>query len=380
MRRRQQIGRGMRLPVMANGHRVHDDTVNQLTVIAGEPFARFAAALQREIEDETGIRFGNRIADRRKREDISLKDDALDDPNFVALWEKVSQRTTYQVEFDTEAVVANALARIADMPRIEKPKFRLHRTGIKMNHEYGVENGSALEMGEVELVGERTVPDLAGEITKRVNLSRATVSRILGDCDRLSEARNNPAVFIDQVVQALDDALFEQIALGIVYHPTGERWRAERLENTYPATSVSRHILEVTKSITDKVALDSNIEVEFAKYLEDDPEILLYIKLPSWFKVDTPIAAYNPDWAIVRDGPEGVRLYLVGETKGGDDFEKLRWEHEKFKIICGGHHFTAIDVPFKYGKNPVEVDIHYPGLFPDAVVDMPFASDAHAEA
>ena len=56
--RRQTLGRGLRLCVNQQGVRVRDDGVNTLTVIANESYQQFADNLQREIEADTGIRFG----------------------------------------------------------------------------------------------------------------------------------------------------------------------------------------------------------------------------------------------------------------------------------------------------------------------------------
>ena len=56
--RRQTIGRGLRLCVNQDGARQRGFEVNTLTVIARESYEEFADNLQREIEDETGIRFG----------------------------------------------------------------------------------------------------------------------------------------------------------------------------------------------------------------------------------------------------------------------------------------------------------------------------------
>ena len=56
--RRQTIGRGLRLCVNQNGERLRGFEVNTLTVIATESYEQFAEKLQKEIEDETGIRFG----------------------------------------------------------------------------------------------------------------------------------------------------------------------------------------------------------------------------------------------------------------------------------------------------------------------------------
>ena len=57
-RKRQEIGRGLRLPVNQDGERIHDPLVNRLTVIANEAYEQFARALQTEYEEDTGQRFG----------------------------------------------------------------------------------------------------------------------------------------------------------------------------------------------------------------------------------------------------------------------------------------------------------------------------------
>ena len=67
MKKRQEIGRGLRLPVNIDGQRVYDDSVNILTVIANESYADFSRKLQTEIEEETGIRFGGRIKNHDDR-------------------------------------------------------------------------------------------------------------------------------------------------------------------------------------------------------------------------------------------------------------------------------------------------------------------------
>jgi len=55
---RQKIGRGLRLCVDQEGNRIEDRDINILHVMANESFAEFAASLQKEIEAETGIKFG----------------------------------------------------------------------------------------------------------------------------------------------------------------------------------------------------------------------------------------------------------------------------------------------------------------------------------
>jgi type III restriction enzyme len=104
---------------------------------------------------------------------------------------------------------------------------------------------------------------------------------------------------------------------------------------------VSR-MLEVKKSIYDAIEYDSGTEERFAKDLDSREDIKLFIKLPPWFMVETPIGTYNPDWAIVKQpDDEGERLYLVKETKSTLDRTELRPDEES-KIKCGEAHFEVL--------------------------------------
>ena len=55
---RQKVGRGLRLCVNQDGERVEDKNINILHIMANESFAEFADTLQREIEEDTGVKFG----------------------------------------------------------------------------------------------------------------------------------------------------------------------------------------------------------------------------------------------------------------------------------------------------------------------------------
>ncbi len=73
--RRQTIGRGLRLCVnSATGERVRGFDVNTLTVIATEGYEQFAANLQKEIENDSGIRFG--IVEKHQFASIPVTDAA----------------------------------------------------------------------------------------------------------------------------------------------------------------------------------------------------------------------------------------------------------------------------------------------------------------
>lgn len=58
VKKRQEIGRGLRLCVNQNGERLHGSSINTLTVMANESYDEFAKKLQTEYENDEGIRFG----------------------------------------------------------------------------------------------------------------------------------------------------------------------------------------------------------------------------------------------------------------------------------------------------------------------------------
>ncbi|MBY6260840.1 DEAD/DEAH box helicase [Azospirillum sp. 412522] len=72
--RRQTIGRGLRLCVNQEGERVHGFEINTLTVVSTEGYREFAENLQREIEADTGIRFG--VVERHQFAAIPIMDEA----------------------------------------------------------------------------------------------------------------------------------------------------------------------------------------------------------------------------------------------------------------------------------------------------------------
>ena len=91
---------------------------------------------------------------------------------------------------------------------------------------------------------------------------------------------------------------------------------------------------------------------DFADALEKNQDVLLYAKLPGWFKVPTPLGSYNPDWAVLiqKDGMQ--RLYFVVETKSSLFTGDMR-NKESAKIECGKAHFKALAV----GENPARYEV-----------------------
>lgn len=113
--------------------------------------------------------------------------------------------------------------------------------------------------------------------------------------------------------------------------------------------------VEVQKSIYERVVVDSIIEKNFAIAIDKRSDVLLFVKLPWWYKIDTPVGKYNPDWAIALKG--GEVIYIVRETKGTTNLDKLPFEMEKTKVLSGAAHFEELDVSYKVVKFAEDVRV-----------------------
>ena len=102
------------------------------------------------------------------------------------------------------------------------------------------------------------------------------------------------------------------------------------------------------------IVYDSEVERRFAEELDRTETIKLFVKLPYWFKIETPLGTYNPDWAILKHDKKV--LYLVRETKSTKNFEKLRTS-EAEKIRCGRRHFEELGVDFAVVAEANEVQV-----------------------
>lgn len=363
-RRRQQIGRGLRLPVMSNGERCRVEEVNHLTIVATETFEAFAASLQKELRDENGIEFADLVRNKRERVDLLPKEEFWKMPGFEALWERISLRTRYSLDFTTDAFVSEAVRRLKNCEPISELKFNVSKHAIgEISTEQGIVQGEVRVKSAKSLNTKIRFPDILGELSSVTPLSRSTIHRVISESGRLEEARKNPVQFLNQVKASLFGALAATLKdhEGIQYQPIKGQSEEAHWSMGFFSTRITKayesSLEKVSKSIYEYISVDSEIERQFAKGLEARDDIDLFIKLPGWFKIDTPVGGYNPDWAIVRTNEEDEKsVYLVRETKGTTNLDELFRESEVWKVVFGGEHFKAIGVDYKMVKEASDLD------------------------
>ncbi|REJ68857.1 MAG: DEAD/DEAH box helicase [Planctomycetota bacterium] len=352
IKKRQEIGRGLRLPVREDGTRCFEPAYNRLTVIANESYEDFAQKLQNEIEEECGIQFGGRIANKRERRKATLIPDWQLNDDFQELWKRIQHRTRYSVAYDTQDLVATASNALKQMPQIKAPKLTAQKAGLDITDQGVTGQILASRPTQTSEPEQQDIPDLLTYLQRETELTRGTLANILIQSDRLTDIATNPQQFLDQSLTAIRYTLNQTIVDGIKYEKVnGQTYEMLLFEQNEIEGYINR-MVDVQNSIYDCVEVESNVERDFAQTISNREDIKLVIKLPDWFRVETPLGTYNPDWAIVKQ--EDEKLYLVRETKSTTDQHKLR-PSESQKIRCGKAHFDALEVDFDHVASADEI-------------------------
>ena len=386
MKKRQEVGRGVRLAVDQVGERVRDERVNVLTVVANESYERFVAQLQSEIafeyREEIEARCGKPIgdlsdeerrqieeeygqgilppkpADARKRGVARLRKEYTLRPEFQELWERIKHKTRYAVKIDSERLIHDVVGELR-REEIRPPRITITKARVDVGDESVFE---ALQMSAarsvMSLAGRYPLPNLVQimanlmeHTTPPVRLTRRTLLGIVRRAPSRQDTVDNPNEFATVAVRHIKDKLADQLVEGIRYERINEWYEMTQLEAEIPGWE--DYLVPAERSVYDHVAYDSEIERRFVEDMERLDYVRLYLKLPAWFTVDTPIGEYNPDWAIVMEDRDEYGqhtgkslLYLVRETKSTHDRDKWRPD-ERRKVRCGERHFKDLGVDYK---------------------------------
>ncbi|MDD3065828.1 MAG: DEAD/DEAH box helicase family protein [Endomicrobiaceae bacterium] len=346
MKKRQEIGRGMRLCVNQNGERIFAKNINLLSVVANESYAEYVAQLQSEFTED-GIYQAVIPGNAKRKVTVRLKEDFAKDDNFSAIWEKISKKTRFIVNINRERLV-NACAQGIGSLVIEKPQIRVDRVGLDIGQKeigktiLGTDSAAAAQ--------NRRIVDCIDFIQSQTLLTRQTVAVILEKSGNFTAFLNNPERFVYEAVKIIKNEIAKAYIEQIAYEVIPERYETKQFEEI---SGYKDSVQRVERSIYDAIVYESEVEKKFAVDLDKDERIKLFIKLPGWFKIDTPMGSYNPDWAIVsvkRDlqGNESEKLYFVIETKG--NINNLR-ANEQAKIASAKKHFEVVQVNYREVEN-----------------------------
>ncbi len=267
---------------------------------------------------------------------------------FQDLWNKIKIKTVYEVDFDSKELVKKSIDIINK--HLEVKKVLIKVTTWEQKDELtrdSLASGVAMKKDKVQIEKTENILgsieyDLIGEITKWAIITRETAVNVLKGLreDKFRQFQSNPEDFIRQVVDLINQEKATTLINNITYSKTNQEYEDDIFTINNFAWSLKENILEVKKHIYKYVKTDSKIERSFAQELENW-EISVYAKLPSWFKIPTPVGNYNPDWAIVFDKKDIKYIYFIAETKGSMSSMQLK-ESEMLKIEYARKHFASL--------------------------------------
>lgn len=283
------------------------------------------------------------IKNADERKPIRLNKDLLLGPDFQALWDRIKHKTVYRVQFDNEKLLVDCARAIREGQPITRTRLQLSKTGLALDRGGAHAKDAGTVMSEALQERDLELPDLLTDLQDRTQLTRRSIVRILTECGRLEDFKRNPQQFIERAAECIHRTKRLALVDGIRYQRIGDdAYYAQELFEQEELTGYLKNMLEARKSVYEAVVYDSvGVEKTFAEQLERNEAVKVYAKLPGWFKVATPLGAYNPDWAILVDAGGQERLYFVVETKGSLFADDLR-DVENAKIRCGAAHFQAL--------------------------------------
>lgn len=343
MKKRQEIGRGMRLCVNQDGVRQFIRQINLLSVVANESYADYVSQLQTEFIEDGIYKAPPVPSNARSRVSVKLKKNFQKDENFKELWGRISQKTRYIVTVNSQKLIDGCAEQIAKL-NTPKPQINIERVGLDITAE-GID-ARRLGSNSQKVSETSKLINCVDFIKEETKLTRNSVAEILSKANNFKSLVNNPDRFSFDASRIIKTALVKNYIEQIAYEITPETYPVDNFKDE---DGYKDAVCEVANSIYDAIIYDSNVEKDFALKLNGDERIKLFIKLPNWFKVETPLGSYNPDWAIVtvkRDlqGRESnEKIYFVIETKG--DIANLR-PTEAGKIQSAKKHFEVIQVKY----------------------------------
>lgn len=317
-----------------------------------EPFKTEILKLAKQAHDTDNFQ----IAEDGYAENISEKNykpnENFAKKEFQELWNRIKVRTTYTVNFDSDELVQKSVQALDKQLHVRRVRVNvsegeqaniLTADSLKDGTSFVQEAARAEE--STSILGSTTY-DLVGEVAKAAGLTRKTAAKILTgiNANTFANYTVNPEEFIQQAGRLIEEQKAATLINKITYSKTGGEYSDDvftinQLKGK-KGSGDGDSILEVKKHVYDLLRYDSKNERQFAENLEVG-EVAVYAKLPTGFKIPTPVGDYNPDWAIVFERDDIKHIYFVAETKGSMSTLQLK-RSEELKIDYARKHFELL--------------------------------------
>lgn len=329
----------------------HTDLENN-SLNFGEDFVGYEMAISQIIDPiSKGLHYkivddnkvGIRFSDHVNQKNLVAKE-------FKKLWERIHYKSSYRVDFDDDELVEKASKEITDKLSVSTVRYKIiEAEAEKMSTQKGLdleirENGARYETSSGDHFSHNQIKyDLIGEIADATELTRRTVAKILQEIseEKFGLFKRNPEEFITEVSRLINEQKASRIVDCIQYNILDETYDLDIFTDNYETAKKDANLLESSKGIYNYVKVDSNVEKDFKEELEQFEDVKVYAKLPSGFKIPTPLGNYNPDWAIAFREGSVKYVYFVAETKGSISSQQLK-ATEYNKIECAKAHFRKL--------------------------------------
>ncbi|MDW5525316.1 DEAD/DEAH box helicase family protein [Carnobacterium maltaromaticum] len=363
IKKRQEIGRGLRLPVNQEGKRITEDDYRILTVTANASYESFAKELQQEISEDTGIVTSSApIEDARARKKIQLNEEAFDNPDFINLWNRINKKTTYHINIENDEIITSIVSALTKTNfTVELPNIIIKKT-IMDSYIDADKNRTVTDSKTVQIDQNRRIPNVIKKIADNTGLTKRNIIDTIRQSHIEKYIFVNPEQFVEKITNIINNELPKILKKGIKYENTGEVYELSLFKKQIEVYTNNKLLSpkliqdgQPIRTLYDLVQLDSENELNLIEEFNANvPNFKFFIKLPSWFTVRTPVGKYNPDWALVYEHNGSEKLYLMRESKKtkGKYFssDELRLT-ESLKIEYGKKHFDEISVDFQVVEN-----------------------------
>jgi type III restriction enzyme len=352
-RKRQEIGRGLRICVDTNGQRVYDyidsiegQEINILTVIPNQSYESFAATYQQELEEDTGIK-GSKMIRNAKTEptQTNLKQELLESKVFQDLWSRINTKTEFNVNLDEQILIKNCVSELENIVTT-KPTLSITIKRIKALDKENLLQGQYIGETQEDAKFDAPPVSLIREIISKTSLSPKTTRDILQGLTAKTKSYlvQNPLDFVSQAIIKIQSVVNDLMLDAVRYTTTSNKLSDEIFTQEFQTL---RPTLSLTKSLYENMPFDSDPEMKFANELDKSDKVKVFVKLPKKYTIDTPIGTYNPDFAFVVENSDmqtnKSRFHFVVETKSTRNILELT-QDEQIKIKCAIKHFEALGI------------------------------------